>query len=769
VRFLRRRILQAGLIGLFVAGAVAKPQSVWAADGDGRATAVSALDKLDAWLGPESNGDRWRAYLHEDELRAELAKGAEGDPAIVARQLQRFQGDAKGLELAPFVTAREAIGKWLGELKRAYAADLSKLAWASRGDHTPISPAQFDEVRADLRTKARALEAALARTPQGAKAWTTYLLLDRLQPVLADDFRPTSESLADLDEVLRRFHANQPGLELPVFTNVAKAIARYRSLATWAATARVRDSRPLYERYLTDLAKLLERHRERGTVETTRQVARALGVVDSLGQSPDFVKTARSAYAHSNVFGAVSTAFITRAPNRPVDRITPVRDCILGTSIFGSAHTLGGVKYVVENSADSIQLAIYFSGEAHSRTRGFHKPVQVNSTGVTTFWATKTVALTDDQFISTPAVADASTHTQIHSIQKTGGQFAHRLIEKIAWKRAAEQKGQAEAVSSAHTRERVLREFEEIVVHDLAAARVQYDAKIRAPLVRRGASPEYLQMTSAAQGVSLETLFATRSQLGASGPPPRMMPGHDLAVQIHESAINNYLPLALASARIAQQTADHPPDLKGNVPNWLKLMSVGRPNLAAAASAGAEIVDEAKQRVKDAVGVEPNVTPPPFKPYSITLNADAPATVHFDDGKIEIRVRAAVLASDESEYKNWDFIVTYQITQNGDRILLKRVGEIEAFPTGFDVEWPRQLSAEETGFRSVLKKNMNARANAGQSFPKEIPIEPVRLSRFGVLVLRELVADDGWLTVGWGLPSLGATAGAPSPPVSVAR
>ena len=47
---------------------------------------------------------------------------------------------------------------------------------------------------------------------------------------------------------------------------------------------------------------------------------------------------------------------------------------------------------------------------------------------------------------------------------------------------------------------------------------------------------------------------------------------------------------------------------------------------------------------------------------------------------------------------------------------------------------------------------MNARANAGQSFPKEIPIEPVRLSRFGVLVLRELVADDGWLTVGWGLP-----------------
>jgi hypothetical protein len=233
-----------------------------------------------------------------------------------------------------------------------------------------------------------------------------------------------------------------------------------------------------------------------------------------------------------------------------------------------------------------------------------------------------------------------------------------------------------------------------------------------------------------------------------------MMPGHDLAVQVHESAVNNYLPLALSSARISQQTADKPPDLQGNVPNWLKLMSIGRPKLAAAASAGAEIVQEAQERVADVVGAEPGETPPAFKPYSITLNGEAPASIHFDDGRISIRVRAAVLASDEREYKNWDFIVTYLITQVGDRIVLQRVGDIEVLPTGFDTEWPTQLTAEQTSFRSVLKRNMNDRANAGQSFPKEIPIEPVRLSRFGVLVLRELVADDGWLTVGWALPSL---------------
>lgn len=715
--------------------------------------ALDALDALDSWLGADDNANRWRTYLHADELRSELAKGDEADPAILARLLQRFDEGAAGLELSPFVAARDALAARIAELKTRYVSDLAKLAWASRGDHTPISAQQFGALRSDLKSKVQVLDAALAKSPSIVDGWTTYLQLDKLQAHLADDYEETAASLAELDTVLQRFRNNQPGLELPVFTDVAKAIVKYRALATWAATARVRDSRPVYERYLSDLQKLLERHHERPTIETGRQLARGAGVIDSLGQSPEFISALRKSYAQPNIFGSVSANFVLRAPNRPTDGVRPVRDCILGTSIFGTAHTLGNVQYDLVESDDSVDLAIFYSGEAHSRTRGIHKPVQVNSTGVTTYSAVKLISMAEDDFTSGEVFdSQAETHNTIHSIRKMGGPIGRKLIEKIAWKRAMQQKGQAERISSEHTRQRVVREFDEIVIRDLGKARVNYESKIRNPLIRRGVSPDYLRMSSGEAGVGIETLFASRNQLGAPAAPPVMMAGHDLSVQLHESAANNYLPLALSSARIGQQTADNPPDIQGNVPNWLKLMSVARPNLAAAASAGAEMVEEAQERIEDAVGAEPNVTPPPFKPYSITLNAEAPASVHFDDNRITIRVRAALLQSEDSQYRNWDFVIVYEIRQEGDRILLTRVGEIEAFPTGFDTEWPRQLTAEETGFRSVLKKNMNARANAGQSFPKQIPIEPVRLSRFGVLVLRELTADDGWLTVGWGLP-----------------
>jgi hypothetical protein len=77
------------------------------------------------------------------------------------------------------------------------------------------------------------------------------------------------------------------------------------------------------------------------------------------------------------------------------------------------------------------------------------------------------------------------------------------------------------------------------------------------------------------------------------------------------------------------------------------------------------------------------------------------------------------------------------------------VGDIEVFPTGFDPAWDTQLTAQQSGFRSTLAKNMNARARSGDGFPLEIPIEPIRTTRFGTLLLNDLQTDEGWLTLGW--------------------
>ena len=67
------------------------------------------------------------------------------------------------------------------------------------------------------------------------------------------------------------------------------------------------------------------------------------------------------------------------------------------------------------------------------------------------------------------------------------------------------------------------------------------------------------------------------------------------------------------------------PLLEGNVPNWIKVMSISRPKLAAAAATGAEIVENVQATVEEVIegqdDEQAHPQAPPFKPYSITLNA----------------------------------------------------------------------------------------------------------------------------------------------------
>lgn len=742
-----------GLSRLGFAQTLANPSQVPAGDAARRVTAE--LDRLDAWLGDGPNGERWRQFLRTGELRKELSGGANASSSTVAAAVQRFSAQTPGLNLPRFIAVRDALRQWSTELNQQNAAGLAKLALTAGDDHVPFTDAQMAEVRGELRARATDLVKAFGARSQLAKNWQSYLKWEQLEPHLSDGFEVTRRSLRELDEVLQRMHANEPGLELPVFVNLAKAIARYRALASWTSAARSRDSREAYEGLVSNLSAELERHHERPTSETAWQIGRVLGVIDGLGQSPEFVEAVRRRLVRPNIEAVVSANFIKRAPQQRPDVVRPVRDCILGTTIIGTANTSTEVEYKFGSSQDSVALAIHLTGAADSSNNGYNGPVKIKTRGRTTYAATSQLYLNDDQFTALPVVASADTHTQIQSIRKTGGQFGAKLIQKIAWKRAGEQKGQAERISSRHTEERVIKEFTDTVSRDLAKIRQRYEREVQAPLVRRGIKPDHLVMRSEPTAAFIETIVAARNQLGADRQPPSPAKGNDLVLQIHESAVNNYLVLALSSARISQETAEIAPALQGNVPNWIKAMSLAQPKLAAAAATGADIVAEAQEAIEEVVEGQADERPegaataPPFKPYSITLNAEAPVGIRFVDGKVVVRIRASRLASDDAEYFNWDFIVSYQIVAEDDRIVLRRVGDIEVFPTGFDPAWDTQLTAQQSGFRSTLAKNMNARARAGEGFPTEIPIHPIRTTRFGTLLLNELQTEAGWLTLGW--------------------
>ncbi|MBX3427381.1 MAG: hypothetical protein KF688_17005 [Pirellulales bacterium] len=744
-----RRLSLSGLAGVAAAWSIlAGAGARWAFAADpapsaAAAQTAAALAELQTWLGDDDNGRRWNAYLHNDRLGELLADPADAPAADAGRVLARYHADRPGLAGPKFQAVRSALDQWHRELRTAQSQSgrLADVAAAAAGDYRTVSRQEFEAARGELRARAGQLHERLGSGSPQTESWNKYLRWDLLAPQLAGDDLPDRRALADLALVSDRLYANHPGLELKEFRRLRQSLDRYRAVAAWHVAGKQRDPAADYARLIGQLGRQLERLSDKRTSETPWLASRVLGVVDELGDSPELVATVRRELAQPNLYAIVSGEFVNRVPRPPVDTVRPVRQTILGTRIYGTSRTLGGVRLQPVPWDDAIALVAQFEGDAYADTNGYNGPVKIRSTSTTALAAVKRVHFSDAGFVTGAAVSDADTRSKIHAINKTGGQFAHKLIEKVAWKRAGQQKRQSEMIGARNAANQLRENFDEELAAAVAEGRARYEEKVRIPLVRQGFFPEVLRMSSTAEDLRIVAALARRNQLGADGPPPAASRSRDLSVRLHESAVDNYLAVAMAGVRLSQDAEDAPLKIAGDAPPWLK-EAAAKPPRAKQNNVGAE----------DAPVLHPPAGTPPFKPWSMRLNAEAPIGVTFDDDLLTVRLRAARLASDEDEYKDWDILVRYRPQRRGNRIVLVRTGDIEALPTGFDPAWDTRMAGRDSAFRNTLAKNMTARAEAGQGFPGEIDVPPIRIEGLGELRLADFLCDDHWLTLGWQLP-----------------
>jgi len=742
------------------------------------AQVTTALDNLDEWIGSGPNGDKWRKFLASSALRRQIDQGNQADPAVVARVLQQYRADENGLDKRRFVAASQAIESWLAALKQQYADDLAKLAWASRGDYVPIDQAErLAPARAQLRRAAAKLERKFRRNSQLAKDWKSDLKWELLQPHFSDQVELDDQSLADLTAVLRRFRLHHEGLQGQTLTQAAAALEHYRQLVGWyqlvdevAQRSRRKRSlaaleRAVYQLQMKDLEKYLTRHREAPTAESTRQIGRLLGLIEHLGQSPELVAAVRSQLARPNVFAGATESLLNRLAARPVHETQPVRDFILGASVRGSAVTNGTVSLRTLPADDHMELEITVAGNIRSKTVSFKKPVCISSRGLTSYRATKKVLISNDDFTALPACTAARTKTRTCSVKKTGGNFGRQFIERIARKKVAKSKSQAERIAARRASKKVSAKIDDQIDAALEGARGKYDSMVRPALERAGLFPEHMLFSSEADSVGFEVTLASHHQISTRQQPP-LATNNDLTVQIHETSINNLVPSILAGIVLRQENEAQPPTVEGDIPAWIKKLSQQHRTkhegfLAAPPTNITEApptnITEEKPDDK-----QPN-DKAPFKPWSLRLNDQHPVSVSFDNQKLVVRVRIAELKTieegEESIRNDWDFLITYAVAQEGNEVILRREGKIEALPTGFDPQWfgdarwQEKLSGKEVSIRRVLEQNLNRRAEAGEGFPREVRIPAIKFKLHDgtqqTLDLAQLDCDSGWLTIGY--------------------
>jgi hypothetical protein len=654
--------------------------------------------------------ERRAADVLVDSIRSQGATTCEGERLVVGHG---FLAGICALLLAVNVFAFSAGAANAQE-------NLTELMQQARDSFRPVTADQVSQARAELSQRMQEVERWVGASSPNGQRWLRYLRWDDLKSARANEESPNLEVL---DATLGQLNRDENGLELPRFRRLAAGLRRYRDLV---AVSLWENPAELYVQQLDALQRQLEAYRQEPTPANEISLGQRLKVVTDIGQAPALVQAVRREFSQPNAYVEISTGLVA-AGVEPINRTEEITDNILGTRIRGTSHTTGTVGVSTIPSADRAVLEFVSEGTSRSNNVGRNGPAVIRSTANTNFTATKRVELSDPGFAAQPARANATTHSDIHSISKQGGGLGSRIVSRVGWQRARQNHGRADAIAGDHAEDRIERSFNEDVNTELRDARKRYEDEYRRPLTRRGELPEYIHFSTDKDSLSIETTQANRGQLGATSPPPPAPGGHDMTMRLHESAVNNYAAIVLGGATASEDQPGDEMEFDVELPKWIQ---------------------DAWERTEREFAEEADQGEEPFKPWSMTFR-ERPITVEFRDGKLILATHIARLRSGDQTFTNWDITGTYTPELSSGGVVLRRDGDLVVLPADFR----GSLTSRQTAERSNLEKEINERSARGRGFPTTIEFDPLEpegaLADAGPLDFNEFQSNEDWLTLAW--------------------
>ncbi len=597
---------------------------------------------------------------------------------------------------------------------------LMKACRKARDQFRPITQSVLQEARAHLAESVDRLDDRLKADKDHGNGWREYLQFDQLVELVE---RPGTLDPDQLDHFYSRLVAGHFGLELQCFVQLRRSLARYITLARAARYAEL-------EQYYTSLLDTLEPQLaapERVlSTEGLLLVADTVAQLEEIGQAETLIRLIRRYFSEANFHLVFSARLIGTALDRPIDERLPVYDVILGTELYGTAHTTGRMTSELVPRTDRAEIRTVLKVKVASRATGYNGPIRAFTVGTTEISTWKSLFLTPEGVFSAPAVSQAETESTIEGLCAVRG---GRLAERIAWRRAAAQKQQADWIASRHAEQRMNRQLDDEFRGPLERLNRAYDERIRESLRLRGAWPERMRVWSTGRQVVAEGFQAGVVGMGAAEPPPESPAEADLVVSIHESLVNCSAADVLAGMLVDEN----------------RLLEAVK-----------QLLGEVPERLRGEEGQPP---------WRIALARTRPVIVAFRGDQISFTFRGRQYRRGRETYAGMDITVRYKIEHDGTSLIARRVGSVEAFPPGFQPGQSQRLSARQQVLRTSLEGRLT------KLFAEKLTLQPMELPpRWptpGVLVPIGWRADRGWMMLAWRYEPSAVTAprdAATSPP-----
>jgi len=313
----------------------------------------------------------------------------------------------------------------------------------AKSQFRPLTKEDLNSVKAGLVEALARLDTKLKSSGDNGQDWQKYLLCETLQKELQKEGALDQKTLNDVSS---RYASGNEGLGLIWFVEVRSALWRLLKVDEAIDNPKTKIT---FERMLDNLSNNLKSFAVKPTTENTLGISESIRWLQNLQQAPELVQAVQRQFNQPNLYGEASAEFIAAGMAESVDDNTDICDEILGTSISGTGHTVGQTTVELSPDANLGVIDAMLFATAYSTTVGSHGPVCIYTTGTTHIGACKRIWINEYGFFSYPAVSNAVTQTCINDIQAK-----RKIIERIAWKKAYQQKPTAECIASLHAQQR---------------------------------------------------------------------------------------------------------------------------------------------------------------------------------------------------------------------------------------------------------------------------------------------------------------------------
>ncbi len=585
-----------------------------------------------------------------------------------------------------------------------------------------LDPAKFPQLADSSAAASSSMLAAesffVRRTdPANAAAWLKYLNLDPLRAAIQSDESPATVAREAID-LRQRLIGTIPGLELSSLQKLRHDLERL------IESVRFRDAERAEQLVAKQMVAIAQKIREMDGNPSADEVSdlnAVIGLLSSSGQAPGVVRAFRDQFSRPNLAIIVRESMVQSAVNRGVNQSRPVRECILGTRIVGNASLAGMVTADLLPSLGEVRLQVALTANIASQNTGYNGPVRLQTVGNGSVNVTRTLHIRESGIIADPAHVQASLNTRITSID-----HKLRLVRRIASKKAAEQKPNADRIALAKLRSQVGGQFTEQTNDATSIAMPDLMGSVRPVLTRLSLDEPSRFLGSTDAEIIVDSTLRRHDQLSAVVARPPVMAPVDAAVQIHESLIDNAMTPFLAGRTLREGDFEQLISQTGIPVNQ--------------SESGNSIVSRSVDNSGDDEAED--------EPFEIEFARLRPIIFEARDQTLRVGVRGLRFAQGKRELKQaMEITALYRpATADDGRALLLREGDV-------DVSFPgpgKRLSVTQAGLKRTIQKKFADVFPAillDRSFtvPADAKLESLR----GRTFRPEFVdSQSGWLTIG---------------------